>query len=46
MIKIHLYFAEGSPKIVSSWDEAERYNWWYASVFNSVGELLGKYKNY
>jgi hypothetical protein len=46
MIKIHLYFTDGSLKIVSSWDEAGKYGWKYASVFNFKGDLTAKYRNY
>jgi hypothetical protein len=46
MIKIHLYFTDGSLKIVSSWHEAGKYAWKYASVYNHSGDLIAKYRNY
>lgn len=44
--KIYLYFSNGDLKIVSSWEEASKYTWRDASVYNSAGKIIKKYQNY
>jgi hypothetical protein len=45
-MNIHLHFSDGRVKVVTSWNEAYKYTWRAAWVYNGAGRVIKKVNSY